>query len=154
MNESLSSLSRHTEGASPRHRNLRSRGGSTGIVSLAGETEPGSETREVHIELVTLPKSPLQPAAQNRSPAFQEPTFPVAFTPVSWQPVPRKELFGCPGEKTHMVHLLSCQRGLAPSPVNYGFLTPTRAWAGPATRALILQCVGVEVGSRTCQWRA
>lgn len=122
------SHSRPLAGDLPRPGNLRSRGRSTGTVSLAGETEPGSDTSDVHNELVTLPKSLLQPAAQNRSPAFQELTFPVAFTPVSWQSVPRKDLFGCPGEKTDMVHLLSCQRGLAPSPVNYGFLASTRAW--------------------------
>lgn len=100
LSESLSSLSRHTDGDLPRPGNLSSRGRSTGTVSLAGETEPGSDTSDVHIELVTLPKSPLQPAAQNRSPALQEPTFPVAFTPVSWQSVSRKDLFGCPGGKT------------------------------------------------------
>lgn len=104
-------------------------------------------TRCSHSELVTLSKNPLQPDAQHRAPAFQEPSLPIVFIPVSWLPSLRKDLFGCPREKIHMALLLSRQRGLAPSPINYGFMQPVRAWTGQQIELSSSYVFGVEVGN-------
>lgn len=45
----------------------------------------GTRFRDMQSKLVTLSKNPAEPDFRREEPAFQEPTFPVVLTPLSWQ---------------------------------------------------------------------